>query len=50
MTDGGRGTRELRRRTQDALLVAVYRTGWGAVRRLPERTAYALFDRIADRI
>lgn len=50
MTDGGRGTRELRRRTQDALLVAVYRTGWGAVRRLPERTAYALFDRIADRM
>ncbi len=27
-----------------------YAAGWGAVRRMPERSAYALFDRIADRI
>lgn len=50
MSAGARGPRGVRRRTQDALLVAVYRTGWSAVRRLPERTAYALFDRIADRM
>lgn len=30
------------------LAVVGHRVGWGAVRRLPERTAYALFDRAAD--
>ncbi len=41
----------MRRRQQsvtDRLTVAAHRIGWGAVRRMPERTAYALFDRIAD--
>lgn len=33
---------------QDALIVGGYRLGWRAVRLLPERAAYALFDRIAD--
>lgn len=37
-----------RHRAQDAVVVAGYRLGWKAVRLLPERTAYALFDRIAD--
>ncbi|MFC8503254.1 phosphatidylinositol mannoside acyltransferase [Pedococcus sp. NPDC057267] len=32
----------------DVLAVGGYRLGWGAVRRLPERTAYTAFDRIAD--
>ncbi|GAB3437677.1 phosphatidylinositol mannoside acyltransferase [Phycicoccus ginsengisoli] len=32
----------------DVLAVGGYRLGWGAVRRLPERTAYTVFDRIAD--
>jgi KDO2-lipid IV(A) lauroyltransferase len=32
----------------DALAVGGYRLGWGAVRRLPERAAYAVFDRLAD--
>lgn len=32
----------------DALVVQGYRAGWGAVRRLPARTAYALFESIAD--
>jgi len=36
------------RGAQDAVLVAGYRIGWRLVRRLPERAAYALFDRIAD--
>ncbi len=27
-----------------------YAAGWAAVRRMPERSAYALFDRIADRL
>ncbi|MDE9364430.1 phosphatidylinositol mannoside acyltransferase [Luteipulveratus sp. YIM 133132] len=30
------------------LTLAGYRTGWALVRRLPERLAYAAFDRIAD--
>ncbi|MGA8044937.1 MAG: phosphatidylinositol mannoside acyltransferase [Dermatophilaceae bacterium] len=37
-----------RSRAQDAALVAGYRLGWQAVRLLPERRAYAVFDRIAD--
>jgi phosphatidylinositol dimannoside acyltransferase len=32
----------------DALAVSGYRLGWSAVRRLPERAAYGLFDRLAD--
>jgi KDO2-lipid IV(A) lauroyltransferase len=32
----------------DVVAVAGFRLGWGAVRRLPERAAYALFDRVAD--
>ncbi|HET9020815.1 MAG TPA: phosphatidylinositol mannoside acyltransferase [Ornithinibacter sp.] len=32
----------------DTLSLTGHRLGWGAVRRMPERTAYALFDRIAD--
>lgn len=32
----------------DTLTVAGHRLGWGAVRRMPERLAYALFDRAAD--
>lgn len=36
------------RRVGDALVVSGYRVGWSAVRRLPERAAYALFDRLAD--
>lgn len=32
----------------DAGTVLGYRLGWGAVRRMPERAAYALFDKIAD--
>jgi KDO2-lipid IV(A) lauroyltransferase len=32
----------------DTLAVGGYRLGWGAVRRLPERAAYGLFDRLAD--
>jgi KDO2-lipid IV(A) lauroyltransferase len=32
----------------DLLAVSGYRLGWGTVRRLPERTAHAAFDRIAD--
>jgi len=31
-----------------ALTVAGHRVGWAVVRRMPERAAYALFDRIAD--
>ena len=38
----------LGRGVQDAALVAGYRVGWRAVRLLPERGAYALFERIAD--
>jgi KDO2-lipid IV(A) lauroyltransferase len=32
----------------DALVVSGYRLGWSAVRRLPERAAYVLFERLAD--
>ena len=32
----------------DTLAVGGYRLGWRAVRRLPERAAYGLFDRLAD--
>jgi KDO2-lipid IV(A) lauroyltransferase len=32
----------------DVLAVGGYRVGWSAVRRLPERAAYRLFDGIAD--
>ena len=32
----------------DALAVGGFRLGWSAVRRLPERAAYGLFDRVAD--
>jgi phosphatidylinositol dimannoside acyltransferase len=32
----------------DALAVGGYRLGWGAVRRLPERTAHTVFDAVAD--
>jgi KDO2-lipid IV(A) lauroyltransferase len=32
----------------DLLAVSGYRLGWGAVRRLPERTAYRVFERLAD--
>jgi KDO2-lipid IV(A) lauroyltransferase len=32
----------------DLLAVGGYRLGWGAVRRLPERAAYLVFDRLAD--
>lgn len=32
----------------DALAVGGYRLGWGAVRRLPERAAYAAFAQLAD--
>lgn len=35
-------------RLGDVLAVTGYRLGWGTVRRLPERAAYAAFDRIAD--
>ena len=36
------------RRVGDVLAVSGYRLGWSAVRRLPERAAYGLFDRLAD--
>ena len=32
----------------DLLAVSGYRLGWGAVRRLPERTAYTVFEQLAD--
>jgi lauroyl/myristoyl acyltransferase len=32
----------------DTVVVAGHRIGWGAVRRMPERAAYALFDALAD--
>ena len=34
--------------TRDRATLAAYRVGWWAVRRLPERAAYLLFDQIAD--
>ncbi len=36
------------RNPADTLAVGGYRLGWSAVRRLPGRAAYGLFDRIAD--
>lgn len=51
MTASDRFTSGLRRVTgtaTGALTVASYRTGWGAVRRMPERSAYRLFEEIAD--
>ncbi len=38
----------LSRAVADAVTVGGFRLGWSAVRRIPERAAYALFDRIAD--
>lgn len=35
-------------RATDAVTVAGFRVGWSLIRRMPERTAYAFFDRIAD--
>ena len=35
-------------RTTDAMTVAGFRVGWSLIRRMPERSAHALFDRIAD--
>ena len=35
-------------RATDAVTVAGFRVGWSLVRRMPERAAHALFDRIAD--
>ena len=32
----------------DSIALLGHRVGWGAVRRMPERAAYALFDRLAD--
>lgn len=40
--------RRRQRAVTDRLTLAGHRFGWAAVRRMPERTAYALFDRIAD--
>ncbi len=40
--------RKGRRSVSDTLTIAGFRVGWGAVRLMPERAAYALFDRIAD--
>ena len=37
-----------RRPLADSLTLAAHRLGWRLVRRLPERTAYRLFDRAAD--
>ena len=36
------------KRVGDVLAVTGYRLGWSAVRRLPERAAYGLFERLAD--
>ncbi|MFC7492242.1 MULTISPECIES: phosphatidylinositol mannoside acyltransferase [unclassified Knoellia] len=35
-------------RATDVATVAGFRVGWSVIRRMPERTAYAVFDRIAD--
>ncbi|MEO7268980.1 MAG: phosphatidylinositol mannoside acyltransferase [Knoellia sp.] len=35
-------------RVTDVVTVAGFRLGWTVIRRMPERAAYALFDRIAD--
>ncbi len=37
-------------RTRDAVTVAGFRVGWRALRLLPERAAYRLFDSVADRV
>ena len=34
---------------REELAYRVYAAGWGLVKRLPEKTAYQLFERIADR-
>ncbi|KGN38596.1 phosphatidylinositol mannoside acyltransferase [Knoellia subterranea] len=36
------------RRATDTVTVAGFRIGWTVIRRMPERAAYAFFDRIAD--
>ena len=38
----------LPRRATDAVSVLGFKLGWSVVRALPERAAYALFDRVAD--
>ncbi|WP_330473348.1 phosphatidylinositol mannoside acyltransferase [Terrabacter sp. C0L_2] len=38
----------LPRRATDAVSVVGFKLGWSVVRALPERAAYALFDRVAD--
>lgn len=43
-----RDARSLRQAGRDAGVLAGYRVGWAAARRLPEAAAYRLFDRIAD--
>ncbi|HMM94743.1 phosphatidylinositol mannoside acyltransferase [Phycicoccus sp.] len=40
--------RGLPRAAADAATLAGHRLGWAAVRRMPERVAYGLFDRVAD--
>ena len=35
-------------RATDTVTVAGFRIGWSLIRRMPERAAYAVFDRIAD--
>ena len=37
-------------RAKDEATYRLYATGWAVVKRLPERTAYRLFERIADRM
>lgn len=37
-------------RAKDSATYSAYLTGWSLVRKLPERTAYSMFDRIADRV
>jgi KDO2-lipid IV(A) lauroyltransferase len=39
-----------RNELKDAATYRLYAFGWGVVKRLPERTAYRLFERIADRV
>lgn len=41
-------SRSLASRVVDTVTVAGFRVGWSLIRRMPERAAYALFDRIAD--
>ena len=35
---------------KDGATYRLYAFGWGVVKRLPERTAYRLFERVADRV